>query len=294
MMTRTSHWFHRIAAPLSALTLAFGLGTAQAAPPLYTFGPDANGVGREFTQLPSGDAAAFGSGSVAFNGGLVYGLGSFYAIGNDSAGGSSLYSFGTDLVLSTGTSVGVGFYGGLGLKGATSTLYGISSDFTGYGSLYSFGTDGSAVTLIGGLGYGFYGGATYNSDDGYLYALSDATGSGAQRELQKIDVSTGAVTSLFALGSDDSVSFNGGLTYDSATDTFYVIGNDAFGSTLYHFDLTGASSLAAEGGSFGAGFVNAGLAIGPDINVTSPVPEPSTVLLMAAGLGLLVVARRRR
>ena len=282
------------AVTVAALLTATG---ARAQTALYAFGPDSAGVGRTLTQVaPAAAGVALGDGSTAFNGGLVYSVAAslFYAIENDSFGGSYLTSFGLAApnTLSAPVALGAGFLGGLALDTSSANLYAIGSDFLGNSTFYSVG-DGGA-TAIAAIGVGFYGGLTYDSADQSFYAIG-ADDEFVQRRVSRIDLGAGGltVTTLFDLG-DEGTAFNGGLTYDAATSSFAVIGNDSLGnSTLYDFTMAGAASLTSVQG-IGAGYVNVGLAYAPTGGiVATPVPEPSTTALLLAGVVALAVWQRR-
>lgn len=270
-----------------------GSGAAQAGL-TYSFGPDDQSIGRVFsTVAPAGATAlaTLGDGSAAFNGGLVYSAtaGRFFAIANDGSGASSLVAFSAaapgSFTLNQALSVG-GFTGGLALNG--STLYAVSTDGNGFSSLYSMDLTGGSLSLLGTLTGALYAGLAFDADDGRLYGIA-ADDFGIARSVRRIDLTGGVSdTELFQLG-DGSLAFNGGLAYDAATDLFQVIANDALAdSRLMRFDLTGAASLTALGGSFGAGYLNAGLALGPDREGGggggggNTVPEPPTPALLLA------------
>jgi hypothetical protein len=295
-----------------AWTLLAGGATPALAGPTYSVGPDGSGIGRVLSTVAPGAAtsvAALGDGSVAFNGGLVYSgaTSQFYAIGNDGIGNSSLVSFSAaapgSFTLNQGLSVG-GFTGGLALSG--STLYAVSTDFNGNSALYSLDLTGGNLTLLGALSGALYTGLTFDADDGLLYGIA-ADEFGVGRSVRRISLAGGVSdVELFRLG-DGSLGFNGGLAYDDQADLFKVIANDAAAaSALMSFDLTGSSSLTALGGSFGFGYLNAGLAIGPAAGGGvggggggggggNTVPEPATpALLLALALAWAAVPRARR
>ena len=292
MRCRTLLGVHIFAALLALIS--FG---ANATEMLFTIGPDASPffVPRTLNELPSTSpvSASFladlGDGSVGFNGGLAYDTadGQLYTIGNDSSGLSTLYSMTTlgGTLTAIGGGLGVGFNGGLAYDSLNDTFYAIANDFLGNSTLYEVSGAGVA-TPLGAIGVGFYGGLTFNANDGNLYAIAgDAFG--AMRNVVAIDAATVAANPLFDLG-DGSVGFNGGLTYDVGADLFYVIGNDFLAdSTLFSFTLAGSSTpgddLAPIGSSFGQGFLNAGLALAPEVTPPPPpstVDEPSTLSLM--------------
>ena len=272
------------AAALLALGLA-GLPAHASLPaePLYAFGADDYGLGNVFTRL-GGSSSAVGDGSLAFNGGLTWGGGNFYAIGNDSLGNSWLTSFGTGAPssISMPIALGSGFTGGL--AASTGGLYAIGFDGVGASTLYSVGAGGASA--VGSLGAGYYSGLTWGGGAFYAIGSDDL---GIARRVTRIDLGGGTptATTLFDLG-DGSLAFNGGLAWDAAHGRFLVIGNDGVGpSALYSFAGSGAASLANLGG-IGNGFYNAGLAL------AAPVPEPGALLLALAGLPAVAFAVSRR
>jgi hypothetical protein len=201
-----------------------------------------------------------------------------------TTGGGSLTSIG---------GLGQGFNGGLAHDPVSGSLYAIANDFLGNSTLYSVSAGGVPAPL-GPVGVGFYGGLTFNADDGMLYAMAgDAFG--VMRRVMAIDIGTAAATPLFDL-ADGSLGFNGGLAYDDVADLFYVIGNDFLAnSALFTFTLAGAGAdLTALDAAFGQGFLNVGLALGPEVTPPPPpaVSEPpsAALLLLAASVGL--VSRR--
>ncbi|MCB1878756.1 MAG: hypothetical protein H6964_09915 [Chromatiaceae bacterium] len=242
-------------------------------------GLTSTGTASPITLLPDG--------SIGYNGGLATKAGSggsddvVYAVGNDSLGKSTLFSFsaaGTNFT--TVLALGDGFNGGLAYNSAKDALYLIQNDFLANSTLYRIALSGGlSLDPVGALGAGFFGGLTYNADDGLLYAIS-GDDFGVQRVLNSIDAVAGAtVTSLFELG-DGSRNFNGGLVYEPDADLFYAIANDfVVNSTLTTFDLTGSSSLSDVAGPFGQGFVNVGLTLVAEFT-PQPIPEPEALWLM--------------
>lgn len=293
----------RAFAAACSLALALGAAAPARAAPTYTFGPDGQGIGRVFGTVAPGTAtplATLGNGAVAFNGGLAYSqtAGRFFAIGNDGLGNSSLVSFTAaapgSFTVNQPLAV-AGFTGGLAVNG--NLLYAVATDVTGISSLYSMDLTGGSLNLLGELGGTLYAGLAYDTDDGLLYGIA-ADPSGVARSVRRIHVAGGVSdTELFQLG-DGSQAFNGGLAYDDQTDLFNVIANDMTASSgLMSFDLTGAASLAALGGSFGSGYVNAGLAIGPPGGGGGgggghTLPEPATSALLLALALAWATARR--
>lgn len=273
---------------------------------LVSVGPDASLQPRTLTQLSTTapvvatPLANLGNGSIGFNGGLAYNTGDamLYAIGNDSLGRSTLYrmSTGGAGLTPVGSGLGQGFYGGLAYDSSSGGLFAIASDFTGLSTLYAVDASGAATAVGGALGYGFYGGMTFDPTNGLLYAIAgDALG--VPRALWSVDPVTGVANMALDLG-DGSVGFNGGLAFDSVADLFYAIGNDrAGGSSLFSFTLAG-NDLTPIGGSFGQGFINAGLALAPAAGGGGggQAPEPPTLalVLLAAWIGFQARRGARR
>jgi hypothetical protein len=266
----------------------------QAGPLLYSIGPDNNGVPRNFSSISNTVNSLFnlGDGSAGFNGGLTYDSAdsSFYAIANDGAGNSTLNAFtlGGAGTLSQVLSLGSGFTSGLTYDPADGKFYAILHDgASGHSFLDRISVQGLSVTSILDLGLGFdglfAGGLTFDTQNGLLYVLS-VDNNGVSRVFSSINTGNNTVTALFSLG-DGSVAFNGGLVFNPCNGLFYAISNDDQGnSTLNSFNLGGgALSLLA----LGQGFNNVGLTL-----VQSAVPEPSSVILVAASLIALTRLRR--
>lgn len=293
----------RLVRTLMAALTALLVAASHAAPVPYTLGPDPSGIGRVLTALDAVGTPAplftLGDGSTTFNG-LSYrtGDGRFYAVSNDAFGSSSLVSFagsgpGT---LTTIAPLGEGVVG-MTHRSSVDGFYAVSTSSTGESTLLLVTPTGSAgvVGAPGSLGIGFIGGLAFGSSTDLLYGIA-ADLFGVPRVLNAIDLDAGTATALFELG-DGSLAFNGGLAYDDVAGEFRVIGSDFTGaSSLYSFDLSGATSLAALGG-IGPGYLNASLVMAPALD-PRPAPEPGTLsLLLAAVLGvrfLSATPRHRR
>lgn len=276
---------------------------AQAGPALYAVGADVNGVGRVFTAIdPAKPGTPLGDGSEAFNGGLAYRAldDRVYAVANDSLGQSRLVAFDVDApntVLSS-AAIGSGFYGGLAF-GSAGVLYGIASDALARSTLFSIDPATGATTNLGLLGFGYFGGLTFDASDGSLVAIAGDL-FGVQRSVQRISFVGGmaTATTLFDLG-DGSVAFHGGIAYDAVADDFLVIGSDSTGaSALYAFDDGGAATLALRPLALVPGFMNAGLVFAPEATgggggPGGTVPEPPTLALLVGAVVAWRVRPRR-
>jgi hypothetical protein len=284
-----------------------GVGVAAHATALYTVGPDGLSTPRTLTVLTTAGVPSavtdLGDGSVGFNGGLAYRPGDdrLYAAGTGFPSGapqSNLHRFSTagsdfasvsDLTASAGTAVA--FTGGLAYRGGgDDAFYLIANDSLGASSLFRQAAGSSALESLGDLGILGSAGLTYNADDDKLYVVASDS-FGVPRSLSSITLGvTPTVAFVFDLGDGNS-AFNGGLAYDAANDLFYVIANDSFAnSSLDTFSLAGAGSLATVAANFGAGFLNASLALAP----AAPVPEPGSIALLVIGLlGLAATMHRR-
>lgn len=142
----------------------------------------------------------------------------------------------------------LGFNGGLTVA-PNGQLYGIANDSAGNSSFYRIGANGS-LSLIGsagGLGQGFLGGLTYDTQNSTFYAaVLDFAGNTTLDSISQ----TGQAT---ALGESLGTGFSG-LAFDSANDLFYGIENDSNGvSTLVDFALNGpVQSVGTLVDGFGA------------------------------------------
>jgi hypothetical protein len=142
----------------------------------------------------------------------------------------------------------LGFNGGLTV-GPGGKLYAIANDSLGNSSFYSIQANGafSLIGSAGGLGQGFLGGLTYDTQNSTFYAV--VLDSAGNTSLDSISQTGQATVVDPSLGSGFS-----GLAFDSANDLFYGIANDNTGfSTLVDFSLNGpVSDVGALGYGFGA------------------------------------------
>jgi hypothetical protein len=275
------------------LTLAAGGGSAFASTTFYTIGPDNGGVPAAFTSilLPGGPVANLfdlGGGVKGFNGGITFDPlnNSFYGIGNDSLGNSSLQIFtaGGGGIILTVEALGTGFTSGLTFDSADGNLYAIANDFlvSGHSFLERVSLSDMSITPVVDLGLGFEGGGlftgglTYDPNNDLFYALS-ADINGVSRQFNSIALS-GSSTFLFNLGIGTD-SYNGGLVYNPADNRFYAISNNnSANSTLKSFPAGGG--LITTELSLGQGFNNVGLTLVQ----SDSAPEPSSGLMLGGAL----------
>jgi hypothetical protein len=224
-----------------------------------------------------------GDGSLGFNGGLAYGPGGLYAIGNDSTGAGSFYQVqpagALSLVGSPG-GLGFGFYGGLTFDPLDGLFYGAVNDSSGNASLYSITASGVSTPLGQSLGAGFSG-LAFDSSNGRFYGIgNDSSGFSSLYDFTiSIPVSTVA-----------PLGFGfGGLTYDAASDSFWVIA-PVSNSGAQLFQIASGGAVTGPVLTLGDGFFELAAP-------TASTPEPGTsfaaasCLLMLAGLMKFLSAR---
>jgi hypothetical protein len=214
-----------------------------------------------------------------------------YSVMLDGSGNSTLVSF-------SATGVGVfssvmmlqdlmnpdsiSFNGGLVYDANDQYFYSVANDPTGQSALYRI--DAAAKTaqrLTTRLPLSLNGGLTVLADGTLGSIQNDAYGNSFVYAFT-LGATSASINPLFA-GSIGQ-GFYGGLSYSDGT--LYAIGSDPFAAgTLFSIDGMGAKIgvLAA-----GDGFLNAGLTEVPD---ATPVPEPSTLLLVLSGGISMTVAK---
>jgi hypothetical protein len=282
-------------AQASSILYATGVGTGPGAAlsALYTIDPT-TGVATELFGMP---------GIHVYGGGLTYDAASdsLFDTGADILSQESLYRI--DRFAGTVTFVGftgsaVLSQGGMSIDPLTGVMY--ATGFNGFQSTGFFSVDKNTgvATLIGQSGgqypaplVGVYGLGFRN--DGVLFAngLYDYANH-SQSQLMTMDLATGSATDIGPHGVivGRQLAYSG-LAFD-AGGTMYSLGSTtASAAGLYSVNqATGTATLIGDTGvQFG---VDGGLAFAPDQPV-SPVPEPGTLGLLAAGFSALLARSRR-
>ncbi len=220
-------------------------------------------------------------------------------------------------------------FGGLAYDTGNSTMYmvdGAGDDSTtDHSSLYTVNLATGAATLIGSTGLADVTGLTYDSGNNTLYAIQAVSGA----PLDILNIGTGAGT---AVGTQVSTNEVNNLAYDTSNGVFYAWSDCLGCAVLYSVNTgTGAGTVLNSTGldsndsglvfdpvtgllwdldvrgdlttidpvaytQSGAQLVSAtgeasGLALIP--TASSSVPEPSTIVLLAAGLAAVSIRRRR-
>jgi len=190
-------------------------------------------------------------------------------------GNDNLYT----INLATGLATLVGSHGiddlfALAYDSANGELYGQSGAGTGTFGFYQLNPATGSATYIGSNGV-YPGGMTYNSTTGQLIL----TGAG-NYPFSSVDPSSGAAT---ALSASTFINDNG-VTYDADRNVYWT---DDWSNNVFEFDA----------GTFSPTSITTTPPVSSGLDgiayVSDSVPEPGTTLLIAAGLALMAVRRRR-
>lgn len=244
-------------------------------------GPILYGIDDSNNSLITIDRSTF---AISVVGSTGIGSGDFGDLTYDSNDGIMYWSAGRGnndiytLNLSTGAATLAGATGltdlfGLGYDTTNDTLYGATASGGGE-NLYSINVTTGAPTLIGNTGI-YANGLVYRSDTNTLYETNSTS-------LYSLNLSNGAATLLSTLspGTNDS-----GITWDPILGVWWI---DDWDSNVYQVDSAFTTLTTVQTYTDpldGIALVGA---------TSAATPEPGTMGLMAAGLGLAALLRRRR
>ncbi len=266
---------HHLLAALAALTFA---ASAHAGPVGYSV---RSNVDNRMLQIDLATGIAVDLGIISFSDaeGISFGPDdNLYAIGGTTNELWNITSAPGVLVGPTGTRVGID--AGLGMDPITGRMFNLNGS-PGQSGLYQVNISTGATTLIG-TGDQF-GDNIAIDNTGVAYAI-DGIFTDA---LYRVDLSTGAFTLVGSLGlGDTNVQF--GSSFDSETGILWALSSNG-----QIFNVNTGTGIATYVANVKIGILPVdgfeGLAIK---NV--PVPEPSSIALLVSGLGLALIARRRR
>jgi uncharacterized repeat protein (TIGR03803 family) len=300
---------------------------------IYRVGTDGTGFGLVHTFTGGvGDGAA-PQGPLIQSGSTLYGMselggtanaGTVYKVNTDGTGFTILHSF------TGGAGDGSSPIGGLlqvgstlygmasGVSNTATTIFKVNTDGTGFTVLHSFtGTDGFGVPLYGSLiqsGSSLYGMTPFGgaaggegtifkiNTDGSLFTVLH-TFTGGPNDAGAGGGAYSVLDSLLLSGSNlYSAGLGGGTPGTNGPGTIFRIGTDGTGfGLLYVFPQFGNMGAGPNGSLVQSGSMLFGLTQGEGAygqgmlySFTVPVPEPSSLLLVAAAGPLAWLARRRR
>ncbi len=245
-----------------------------------------------------------------YNGGLAYDAASdmLYATGawDASTGTSTLFS----IDRSTGAFAEVGpmgsginlTSGGLAIHPLTGVMYATGNNAHQSTALFTVDKGTGAATLVGQSGgqcctapFGFNMNGLGFAGDGTLYA-NGFTLSDTSSHLYTLDLASGLATDIGAHGTNVGRDLKySGLAF-AADGTVFSLGSyDAASGALFTVNpQTGLATSLTAPGPYGSGPVHFGVDGGLVFAPGAPVPEPTSVGLMLAGLAAMAVWRQRR
>ncbi|MGA2068966.1 MAG: choice-of-anchor tandem repeat GloVer-containing protein [Thermoguttaceae bacterium] len=222
-------------------------------------------------------------GGVTLNGSTLYGMTYWGGTAQGALGYGTVFSLplggGSPAILApfnSSASDGKYPYGSLTLIG--STLYGMTEygGAYGMGEIFSIPTSGGTATPLhsfdGSDGEHPYGSLTLRGSTFYG-TTSAGTGSAGDGTIFEINTDGTGFNTLYSFPTDDSKGANPQGTLTLSAD----------GTTLYGMTHGGGANFSSDGTIF-------------SLTVPAPTPEPSSLVLLgvAAAVGLLACARRRR
>ena len=246
--------------------------------------------------------------------GALSGTAGFTKIGNgvQTLTGVNLYTGPTTVSAGTLTLSGAGsIYGSPTINVAALATFNVSAVPGGYtlGTVTKTQTLKGTGTIVGPLTIGAYGIHAPGNSTGIETVKGDYTMSGQlQSEIQGSTADTGYDQVLISDTASRNVSLSGSLSlawsgtgWSSLTDKLWIVKNDTAGSIAGTFSnyLTNGMSVGNYDGKtwniwYGADFATGNTSGGNDV-LLAPVPEPSTLVLLAASLvGLLAYAWKKR
>ncbi|MCU0316888.1 MAG: PEP-CTERM sorting domain-containing protein [Fimbriimonadaceae bacterium] len=177
---------------------------------------------------------------------------------------------------------------GLGFNQTTGKLYGTRNVATE--GVYEIDPTTGVATLLTTYNTSFdHGGLEYDNATGKLYGLSDSAPSPSVRGLYEIDPATG--TNTFKAGYPAGETDIDGLAVWNGTAYYVSDGPNTAQASFYVYNIatgTMTGTLASPftgSGTFSAATYAPGLAA---------IPEPFTLAVLGAGLGGLLIRRRKK
>ncbi|MCC7435328.1 MAG: PEP-CTERM sorting domain-containing protein [Methanoregulaceae archaeon] len=203
--------------------------------------------------------------------------------------GATLYSAtyasllsGTPTINSVGMTFGAGTvnFVGLGYNPATGRLLGTRNIATE--AVYEIDPATGVASILWNHPSTFdFGGLDFDDATGTLYGLSDAGGAG----LYRIDATSQTLVAPYPGGETDidGLAVGGGRAY------YVTDGPNTTQASFYVYDLASGAQVGTLASPFSGTGTFSGAAYAPAL-----VPEPGTMIALAAGLGAIAARRRRK